>query len=68
MWEYQCGNIVMLCQLKEDGEVNMFILYNHLSTQLFVTGEQLLLLARGGGGCDGVWEAEGETGPSQQSR
>ena len=29
------------------------------------TGEQLLLLAKGGGGGDGVWEAKGETGASQ---
>ena len=34
-------------------------------TNLLVTGEQLLLLARGGRGCDGMWEAEGETGTSQ---
>ena len=67
MWEYQCGTIVMLCQLEEDGKVNIYTLYNHFLTQLFVTGEQLLLLARRGGGCDDVWEAECETGPSQQS-
>ena len=31
------------------------------------SGEQPLLLARRGGGGDGVWEVEGETGASQQS-
>ena len=68
MWEYQCGCIVMLCQLEEDGRVKtsslVLIMQLHVSDKS--TGEQLLLLARGGGGGDGVWEAEGETGASQQ--
>ena len=66
MWEYQCGNIVMLCQLEEDGKVNIYTQYIAVFvTTTLVTGEQLLLLARGGRGCDGMWEAEGAARPSQ---
>ena len=67
MWEYQCGNIVMLCQLEEDGKVTIYTQYIAVFSRLhwLYTGEQLLLLARGGGGCDGMWEAEGEARPSQ---
>ena len=46
---------------------HLYTLYYSAVLQLLTAGEQLLLLARRGGGCDGVWEAEGETGPSQQS-
>ena len=60
MWEYQCGCIVMLCQLMEDGQV--LVIYNLQRQRLVISlGEQLLLLAKRGGGGDGVWRVEGET-------
>ena len=69
MWEYQCGCIVMLCQLVEDCQVCSHTVYWYVSVCVCVyvlcvcvcvcVGEQLLLLARGGGRGDGVWETEG---------
>ena len=61
MWEYQCGCIVMLCQLVEDCQVCTPTL-THCELVCAVScavGEQLLLLARGGGRGDGVWETQG---------
>ena len=54
---HNCNNIIT-CML------NTFV---EVSISMF-SGEQLLLLARRSGRGDGVWEVEGETGASQQSR
>ena len=75
MWEYQCGCIVMLCQLVEDCQVctptlthcelvcvGLCVYVVHVCVCVCVcvcVGEQLLLLARGGGRGDGVWETQG---------
>ena len=36
MWEYQCGCIVMLCQLEEDGQVCRPDTHTHTDSQLLV--------------------------------
>ena len=84
MWEYQCGCIVMLCQLVEGCQVCTptlthceLVCVGLCVCTLYVcvcvcvcmyvlcvcvhvcVGEQLLLLARGGGRGDGVWETQG---------
>ena len=63
MWEYQCGCIVMLCQLVDRSVYTSTLTHCELvCVGLCVScavGEQLLLLARGGGRGDSVWETEG---------
>ena len=69
-WRMMCGCIVMLCQLVEDCQVctptltHCILAYTCVCVCVCVcvccaVGEQLLLLARGGGRGDGVWETEG---------
>ena len=66
--EFQCGCIVMLCQLQEEGKVGLTTPAQvSASTSQTAVGELLLFVARGGRRVCGAWETEHETGVSEDS-